>query len=245
MTESTWNGFRRIDFEFEGREVIVVFADSANRTDKWMLKTEYFDAFPETEIALLKKGYNLVYLKNLHRIGKEDDYDKKYALSKYLTETYGFSEKCVCVGMSCGGLHAVHLAARYPEMIACLYLDAPVMNLLSWPLHLGKPGVAAESAIHGYIEFHEATGMTLSEAICYRDHPMDRMGALLEHSIPIILVSGDSDRIVPFEENGALLEKYYKENGGTIEVHIKPGGDHHPHGLPDITPVMEFIEKYY
>ncbi len=245
MTESIWNGFRRIDFIFEGREVIVVFADEANRTEKWMLKTEYFGGFPETEIALLKRGYNLVYLKNLHRIGKEEDYEKKYALSKFLVREYGFSEKCVPVGMSCGGLHAVHLAARYPEMIACLYLDAPVMNLLSWPLFLGNPGSTAEAPIRGAVEFFEATGMTISEAICYRDHPMDRIHTLLENHIPVILVSGDSDMTVHYEENGAVLEKYYKENGGTIEVHIKPGGDHHPHGLPDVTPVVEFIEKHY
>ncbi|MBQ7792369.1 MAG: alpha/beta hydrolase [Clostridia bacterium] len=245
MTESTWNGFRRIDFDFEGREVIVVFADEANRTEKWMLKTEYFDAFPETEIALMKRGYNLVYLKNLHRLGKEEDYDKKFALSKFLKEEYGFSEKCVCVGMSCGGLHAVHLAARYPEMIACLYLDAPVMNLLSWPLRLGNPARTAEEKIHGTMEFYEATGMTISEAICFRDHPMDRMPALLRNNIPVILVSGDSDMTVRYEENGARLEKYYKENGGIIEVHIKPGGDHHPHGLPDCKPIVDFIEKYY
>ena len=245
MTESTWNGFKRIDFTFQGRDVIVVFAHEENRTKKWMLKTEYFDAFPETEIALLNRGYNLVYLKNLHRIGKEEDYEKKYELSKFLTKEYGFSPKCVPIGMSCGGLHAVHLAARHPEMIACMYLDAPVMNLLSWPLLLGNPGRTAESPVLGAVEFYEATGMTISEAICYRGHPMDKMPELLQNHIPIILVSGDCDTIVHYEENGALLEKYYKENGGIIEVHIKPGGDHHPHGLPDVTPVVDFIAKYY
>ena len=41
------------------------------------------------------------------------------------------------------------------------------------------------------------------------------------------------------------LEKYYKENGGEIEVYMKRGGDHHPHGLPDISPVVDFIRRHY
>ena len=40
-------------------------------------------------------------------------------------------------------------------------------------------------------------------------------------------------------------EKYYKENGGIIEVVMKRGVGHHPHCLPDNTPIIEFIEKYY
>ena len=70
------------------------------------------------------------------------------------------------------------------------------------------------------------------------------MHILLENNIPIILVSGDSDRTVPYCENGALLEKYYKENGGTIEVHIKKNADHHPHGLDNCEIIADFIENH-
>ena len=55
----------------------------------------------------------------------------------FLTAEFGLSEKCVPVGMSCGGLHAVKLAAAHPEMVSALYLDAPVINLLSCPFGLG------------------------------------------------------------------------------------------------------------
>ncbi len=67
------------------------------------------------------------------------------------------------------------------------------------------------------------------------------MYLLLENNIPIMLVAGGSDGVVPFIENGAILEKYYKENGGTIEVIIKPGCEHHPHGLDDNTPIIDFV----
>ena len=47
-----WNGFKRIDFEFEGREAILVFPEVPEENKKWMLKTEYFDDFPNLEIEM-------------------------------------------------------------------------------------------------------------------------------------------------------------------------------------------------
>ena len=42
--------------------------------------------------------------------------------------------------MSCGGMHAVYIAAKYPEYVSLLYLDAPVLNLLSCPCGIGVEG---------------------------------------------------------------------------------------------------------
>ena len=86
--------------------------------------------------------------------------------------------------------------------------------------------------------------MDLSQLICYREHPIDKMQLLLENRIPVILVYGDSDNIVPYEENGAVLEKYYRENGGIIVSIGKENCAHHPHGLDDNTPIIEFVEKF-
>lgn len=82
------------------------------------------------------------------------------------------------------------------------------------------------------------------QLICYREHPIDKMHILLENNIPVILVYGDSDNIVPYEENGALLEKYYRENNEIIVTIGKEGCGHHPHGLSDSTQIIEFVEKH-
>jgi alpha-beta hydrolase superfamily lysophospholipase len=67
---------------------------------------------------------------------------------------------------------------------------------------------------------------------------------LAEARLPIILVCGDSDKTVPYEENGKILYERYKEMGGTIELILKEGCDHHPHSLEDPTPIVNFILKY-
>ena len=238
MTKSTWNGFRKIDFFFEGRGAILVFQDKSNDRKNWLLKTEDFDAFPELEIEMLRRGWHLAYIENVTRWCLDEDIDRKKRFAEFLHTEYGLSEKCTPVGMSCGGMIACKLAAKYPEIIASLYIDAPVMNLLSCP---GGVGDGSDTMLS---EFEKATGMTLQDLISYREHPIDKMHYLLEANIPIIMVYGDSDNVVPYHENGALLEKYYRERGGVITVIGKAGCGHHPHGLPDNTPIIEFIEKY-
>jgi hypothetical protein len=42
-------------------------------------------------------------------------------------------------------------------------------------------------------------------------------------------------------ENTSIVEQRYKAAGGTIRVIHKPGIGHHPHGLEDPTPVVDFI----
>ena len=52
--ESEWNGFKRLDFEFKNRNAILVCPNIPTQDKKWLYKTEYFGAFPEVEIELLK-----------------------------------------------------------------------------------------------------------------------------------------------------------------------------------------------
>lgn len=238
MTESTWNGFKRIDFEFEGQEAILVFPDKPNENKNWMIKTEYFDAFPSLEIEMVKRGWHLAYLKNVTRWCLDSDLDLKKRFADYLASEYNLNKKCVPVGMSCGGLIGTKFAAKYPEYIQALYLDAPVMNFLSCPAGIGN----AQNILME--EFVQATGMTIVDLINYRENPVDKIDILLENNIPVIMVYGDSDDIVPYDENGAILEKFYRKNNGIIEVIGKENCGHHPHGLEDNTPIVEFLERF-
>lgn len=80
-----------------------------------------------------------------------------------------------------------------------------------------------------------------TEALSYPGNPIDTLEPLAKAGVAIIHVVGDSDTVVPVAENTAILETRYKVLGGEIKVIHKPGIGHHPHGLDDPTPVVDFI----
>lgn len=239
VKKSEWNGFERLDFCFEKRAAIVVLPKKADFHGKWLLKTEYFGAFCRFELEMLARGYSLAYLQNETRWHSAADDDAKLHFCDFLKAEFGLSEKCLPVGMSCGGMHAVYFAAKYPERVAALYLDAPVLNLLSCPCGVGH------ATNEMYLEFCRDTGMTVSTLINYRNHPIDNAQKLIQNKIPLFLVCGDSDNIVPYCENGEILKKMYEEAGLPFQSVLKPGCGHHPHGLEDTAPLVEFFGRFY
>lgn len=238
IVESRWHGYRRIDFKFSDREALLVFPERAATGNPWAQYTEYFGVFPDTALALIEKGYHLAFIKNTHRWGHEADYLLKKAFGQFLSETYGLSKRSTLLGMSCGGMIAVHVAARYPEFVEALYLDAPVMNLLSCPFAMGVGELDKELSD----ECMNALGMTLSQMLSFRGNPLDEIPTLIASQIPVAMVYGGSDLTVPYVENGQLLEKAYHDAGCPVRVWEKPECGHHPHGLEDPSPVVEQLE---
>ena len=239
FVKSEWNGYERLDFVFEGRNAIVVLPKEKDDRGRWMLKTEYFGAFPNFELEMLSRGWGLAHLQNSTRWVNPGDIEAKQPFCDFLQREFGFSKKCLPVGMSCGGMQGVYFASMYPEYVAALYLDAPVMNYLSCPFAVGR------SASPMFEEFVRDKGMTLAELINFRDHPVDRLPRLLAHRIPTALVCGDSDVVVPYEENGKFVSEAYRGTGIPFFEELKTGCDHHPHGPEDPMPLAEFVASYY
>lgn len=239
-TESEWKGFRRLDFSFRDHDAILICPHQAREDGKWLLKTEYFGAFPEFELRMLALGYHLAHVRNTCRYGRTDDIDRQAAFCTFLHEEFGLAPTCLPVGMSCGGMQAVYLATGYPHLVSALYLDAPVLNFLSWPCFVGRGGGGVP-----YEEFVRFTGKTLSDLINDRDHPIDRVGQLIGNRVPLALVCGAADTVVPYAENGELLARKYRTSGVPFFEVTKPGCGHHPHGLEDPEPLIAFLREWY
>ena len=238
-TKNEWHGFEMLEFELDGRPAKLICPKEPRQDKKWLLKTEYLNAFPSFEIEMLSRGYYVAHIKNSTRWCRPEDTDAKAALCEFLSNEFGLHEKCMTVGMSCGGMQSVYLAEKYPQYVAAMYLDAPVLNLLSCPCGLGV------AEVNFYDEYVKATGKTVSDLLNYREHPIDKVDTVIAAGIPAILICGDSDKTVPYVENGKILaEKYRNSNVPFVEI-LKKDCDHHPHGLDDLTPLVEFTEKYY
>ena len=235
-----WNGFESKEFTFNEREAVIVYP-KGKPNGRILLKTEYLSAFPEFDIAMLDKGYHLIHIYQRNRWAPAIEIDTMAEFVRYCAKELGTSQRCVLEGMSCGGLQAAIFAERYPELSAVLYLDAPVLNILSMAGYGGQ-----NTIVSGFWqEIEDAYGVTRSTMVNFRQSPIDNMKPLIENKIPLIMVYGNADPVVIYSENGRVLEEYYKEKGGTICVIGKSMCGHHPHGLSNPQIIVDFIEKNY
>ncbi len=224
-----WYGFKMEEFTFEGKRAIIVFPEKANEKKSWTIKTEYWGAFPETEIELLKRGYHCAYLTNNNRWATKEDCDAKARFTKFISEKYGLADKCIPVGMSCGGCHAVNFAGFHPESVQCMFIDAPVLNFVSNP---GNFRHERDIKVWNN-EFSKAyPGITRAKLLNFDNHPINKAPILIEHKIPILVLYGTDDTIVRYEENTMLLEDAYADHPGLLTVLKRESQGHHPHGFP-------------
>ena len=232
LQRSKWNGFDRLDFTLAGCPCILVPPASAAPGRPWIWRTEFFDHEPQADVALLGRGWHVAYMDAHDLYGAPKAIALFNQFYAHLVIQASLSKRVVLEGFSRGGLYAINFAIAHPTSVAALYLDAPVLDIRSWP---GKNRQSKE-----WKDCLEAYNLT-DESLEKFKPPLDRLQMIIGAKIPILVVAGDADQTVPFAENGGLLEKRYRELGGNIKVILKPGGDHHPHSLKDPAPIVDFL----
>ena len=237
--ESTWRGFRREDFEFEGHECILVHPENPRPGHPWVWRAEFFDAFAQADEAMVRAGYYLAYIRLSDRYGCPSAVHDMESFRKMLAEERGLGGRPHIFGFSRGGLYAVNYALAYPEHTGRLYLDAPVLDIRSWPGGLGK----ARRSEGCWRECLACYDLTEETAKTFDRNPLDRAEELARKGVPVVLVAGGEDKTVPYDENGLPFAARFRRAGGEIRVIVKPSCDHHPHSLEDPTPVTAFLMK--
>jgi pimeloyl-ACP methyl ester carboxylesterase len=207
----------------------------------WVWHGEFFGHKPAPDIALLGKGFHIVYMRVPDMLGCPRAVEHWNAFYRELTRKYGFAKKVALVGLSRGGLYCYHWAAANPEKVACIYGDAPVCDFKSWPGGKGK----GKGSRRDWKLVLDCYGFkSESEALAYDKNPVDNLEPLAKANVPLLHVYGDADDVVPWEENTGLVAERYRKLGGSITLIVKPGVGHHPHGLDDPKPIVEFIAQH-
>ncbi len=234
-----WRDREALHFVLDGHESWVVLPDNPLPDKRWAWRTEFFGAFDYADMALVEKGYYLVHhsISNMYGCPKAVKYME--AFYRVLTEELQLNKRAVMIGLSRGGLYAWNFAVAHPEQVACLYIDAPVLDIRSWPG--GKFSGPGEEGC--WKECMEHYGLTEETASDFKGNPIDHVREIAEAKIPVILVAGEADELVPYTENGAILEERFLAAGGRIKTIVKPDCGHHPHSLENPAEIVDFIEK--
>ena len=239
-TQSDWNGYVRYDFEINSRPVLVVVPKEAATGKPWVWHGEFFGHKPAPDIALLGKGFHIVYTQISNQFGSPTAVAQWNQVYDVLTKTHGLGPKAALVGVSRGGLYCYNWASQNPDKVACIYGDAPVCDAKSWPMGKGT-GIGSSVEVARLLAAYNVK--TEDELFKVLLNPIDSLKPLAEANVPLLHVYGDADEVVPWDENTKVIADRYKEMGGEIILIGKPGIGH-VHGLDDSTPIIEFIQKH-
>ena len=234
--KSAWNGFDRYDFDVAGKPVLVVKPRNTLPGKPWVWHGEFFGHKPAPDVALLGRGFHVAYMSIPDLLGAPQAVEYWNSFYSELTTNYGFASRVALVGLSRGGLYCYNWATANPEKVACIYADAPVCDFKSWPGGKGKGNPADWRLVLHHYHFNSEDA-----ALAYTGNPIDRLSSLAQFKVPLLHVYGDADDVVPWDENTGVVARRYQELGGPITLIAKPGVGHHPHGLDDSTPIIDFI----
>ncbi|HVY70462.1 MAG TPA: prolyl oligopeptidase family serine peptidase, partial [Verrucomicrobiae bacterium] len=235
---SDWNGFDRYDFIARQKMLTVVAPKNPAPGRPWVWHGEFFGHKPAPDIALLGKGFHIVYASIPNLLGGPEAVRHWNYIYREMTNTYQLAPKVALVGLSRGGLYCYNWAEANPDKVACIYGDAPVCDFKSWP---GGKGKSKGSPQDWQFVMYQYGFKTEAEALAYAKNPIDNLAPLAAAKVPLLHVYGDADDVVPWEENTKILAERYRQLGGEIVLIAKPGVGHHPHGLDDSAPIIDFI----
>jgi len=236
-TRPIWNGYELLDSTLNGVNFKIVFPKKVNKNRDWIWRARFWGVEPQTDLALLEQGFHLVYAEVGGLFGSPKAtkiWDDFYA---FATQKYKLNKKVVLEGMSRGGLIIFNWGNKNADKVACIYGDAPVWDIKSWP---GGKGTGKGSPKDWKICL-EQYGFSEQQAMEAKTNPVDQMENIAGQKVPILCVVGDADDVVPVAENSDKLNARLNDLGWGLTMIHKPNVNHHPHSLKDPKPIVDFI----
>lgn len=234
-----FRGYPCATFSKEGRECKIVKPIKTREDHPWIWRMRFWAHEPQTDIALLERGYHLVYCDQAERLGNGQNIKEWDDFYKLLQEG-GLNKKAVLEGMSRGGVYAFNWAAANPDKVAAIYIDNPLLDMKAMYFDsLGNE--RAENEITRGIE--ENWGITRSQIGTFNESPIDKVDQIVAGNYPVLIVCAELDQAAVNSQNTFPFEEKIKRKGGDITVIVKEGFGHHPHSFPNPEVIVNFIEN--
>ncbi len=137
------------------------------------------------------------------------------ALYRELTQKRGFAPKPCLLGRSRGGLWISSWAIRNTDKVSGIAGIYPVFDLRSYP------GLNRAAPAYG-LKPQEL------EATLDQHNPIAKIDLLAKAKVPVFIIHGDIDKVVPLKENSATLVEQYKQAkaGDVVKLVVAEGQGH-------------------
>ncbi len=235
--ESSWNGFEMHNLKLPKSEANarLVIPHTATKGQPWIWRARFWGHQPALDLALLDRGYHLAFVDVGNLYGNKTAMARGEELYEVLTTQFQLSPKPILEGMSRGGLFIFNFAAKHPDKVTAIYGDNPVCNFQSWP-----GGINGKLSKVDYGRCLQAYGITATEAKTHSQITHPDFAKKLQ-GIPVAIVIGTADRVVPPAENANPLASNLSKINSPVKIWRKPGLGHHPHGLSPVEPLLRFL----
>ncbi|HKJ43224.1 MAG TPA: prolyl oligopeptidase family serine peptidase, partial [Sunxiuqinia sp.] len=243
---SVWHGFDRYDFQLDRRDCHMILPQKSAKDHPWVWRARFPEWHYQMDSILLSKGLAVVYTNTDKEFGSTKAVKAWDNFYNYLTGFYEFNKKVALEGVSRGGLFAYAFAKQYPERVACIYAEAPVCNIVSWPE--GK-GIGLGDSVSWHQLIVEYDFKNEQEAENYADNPFQNLANLAKIKVPIFHSIGLNDSIVPPTENTFKLVNNYVRLGGPATIYPNTESKQSLHGhhfeIDNVQAGVNFILNSY
>ena len=246
-----WYGYKRHHFTVEGCEAWIVEPEYPAQDGRWTWCAQWAEAFvPRVgTVAYLDHGFYHGHV-DVHRFRGNPKGMEIMSKFQDIAVGLGLAQKTCLIGLSWGGFYSLRYAETYPDRVRSVYLDAPVCNA-------ADPDISAASRVK---QICEQWGMDVKQVKESPLNPLNNAKALADAKITVFAIVSGADNIVLPSLNFDLLEGQLKKQGakivalndknsvselknlqkGSIYVLRRRPWAHHPHGLDNVTPLMQF-----
>lgn len=137
------------------------------------------------------------------------------AFYEFVTSQKGLARKPCLLGRSRGGLWVTSWACDHPERFSGLAGIYPVFDFRTYP------GINNAAPAYGL----SPEDLTLKAGEL---NPIARMSVLAKHKLPVFIIHGDSDTVVPLKENSQTFADTYQKEGAadSIQLIVAEGQGH-------------------
>jgi pimeloyl-ACP methyl ester carboxylesterase len=209
-------------FTILDRPAFVFMPEEAKRSSPqpWIFYAPTLPAYPDEaerwmHQSFLDAGIAIAGVDVGEAYGSPASHSAFNALYEELTTKRGFAKKACLFGRSRGGLWVSSWAIAHPEKVSGIIGIYPVYDFRTYPkLEAAAPayGLSSQELDRRSKEFN----------------PVEKISVLARAKIPVTIIHGDQDVVVPLEQNSAELSRVYKAEGcgELVTLIVAPGQGH-------------------
>ena len=209
-----------VEFLVGSSKCFVLDANSSNQNKPWVWFAPTLPRHPDPSHSwyidkLLEKAISFAGCDQGEVRGSPKSVDRFTNFYMEMVDR-GYSKQPILLGQSRGGFMMLSWAVKNPKKVKAFAGIYPVLNLRSWPITRNLSTTLAD------FEIDQDTFLKTVDL----HNPIHQLEALARAKVPLYMVHGDSDRIVPLEENTQIVINRYTKLGGEAEVKVVPGKGH-------------------